>query len=151
MSKTSVFTKNPALEPLSVLIGKWNVKMSHVALPNPLTWQASFEWLDNAFIIGRWDGKNEIPRTIFLIGRNENKPSNKYSMFSYDSRGVSRIYDMSFEKGVWKFWREDSDFFQCFEGKINEEADAITGNGKNSFDGGKKWEPDFTITYARIK
>ncbi len=114
MIEKSLFAKNPSLEPISILIGKWNVKMSHKALTNPLTWQASFEWLDNAFIIGRWDGKNEIPRSIFIMGRNENKPDNEYIMFSYDSRGVSRIYDMSFENGVWKFWREDSDFFSTF-------------------------------------
>jgi hypothetical protein len=149
MEKTTLFSKNPSLSPLTVLIGTWTVEMSHVALPTPLTWQDSFEWLDNAFIIWHWEGKNEVPGAKILISRNENKPINTYSMFYYDTRGVSRIFDMSFDNGIWKFWREDADFFQRFEGTISEDGDHITGKGENSSDG-KKWEHDFSITYTRI-
>jgi hypothetical protein len=125
--------------------------MSHVALPTPLTWQDSFAWLEDAFIIWHWQGKNEVPKGTFIINRNENGPSDRYMMFYYDSRRVSRIFEMSFDKGVWKFWREDSDFFQRFEGKINKDGDSITGKGEISHDGGKKWEHDFNISYTRIK
>jgi hypothetical protein len=146
--------KNPALSPLSILIGEWNVKVSNASfLPSPddtVTWQASIEWLEDAFMIWRSQGMNDFPESISIIGRNENQASDRYSMFYYDSRRVSRIYEMSFNNGVWKLWREDSDFFQRYEGKINEAGDSISGKWENSSDG-KKWEHDFTITYVRIK
>lgn len=153
MKETSSFIKNPALTPLNVLIGKWNVRMFNMSWSNPddvATWQASFEWLDNAFVMWRWEGKNGVPESISIIGRNENATVNTYCLLYYDSRGVSRIYKMIFDNGIWKFWREDSDFFQRFEGKINEEGDVITGEGKNSSDG-KKWEHDYFITFTRIQ
>jgi hypothetical protein len=56
---------------------------------------------------------------------------------------------MSFADGIWKFWREDSDFFQRFEGKISEDGNSIIGSGENSYDG-KNWEHDYDITYTRI-
>jgi hypothetical protein len=148
MTKTA-FKKNPALIPLSGLIGSWNVTMNHVALPEPVTWKASVEWFENAFIIMRWLVEKDIPDTVMIMGRNENKPNDMYSLLTYDSRGVSRTFDMGFSKGVWKFSREDPDFFQRFEGIVNK--DSITGKGENSYDSGKTWEHDFDMTYTRIK
>ncbi|CAN5237266.1 hypothetical protein BH09PAT2_BH09PAT2_05970 [soil metagenome] len=143
--------KNTALTPLSFLIGKWNVEMVHTALPNPLKWVDSFEWLEDSFIIWHWEGKNEVPKSTSIIGRNENKLGNIYSMLYYDSRGVSRILEMSFENGIWKFGRLDSDFSQRFDGTVNDDRNIITGNGDASRDGGKTWEHDFAITYRRIE
>ena len=147
-------TKNPALVPLGVLIGNWNVKVSNASfLPDPndtVTWQASFEWMEDSFIIWHSQGKDDFPKSVSVIGRNENKASDKYNMLYYDSRGVSRVYKMSFSTRIWKLWRDDSDFFQRFEGKINEDDNVIVGNWENSPDG-KKWNHDFTITYTKIK
>lgn len=50
-------------------------------------------------------------------------------LFAYDARGVSRISEMTFANGIWKFWRNDTDFYQKFEGKVNEAGDTITGEG----------------------
>jgi hypothetical protein len=143
--------KNPALEPLNFLIGKWNVTMKHVAIPEPLSWQDSFDWLEDGFIIWHWGGKNEVPQATFIIGRNENKSNNIYSLLYYDTRSISRYLEMSFENGIWKFWREGEDFFQRFEGKINEDKNMITGNGDMSHDRGKTWNHDFSITYTKVK
>ena len=49
--------KNAALTPLSFLIGKWDVEMAHTALPKPLNWEDSFEWVEDSFIIWHWQGK----------------------------------------------------------------------------------------------
>ena len=148
MIKTA-FKKNPSLIPLEGLLGTWDVTMSHVALPEPVTWKASIEWFENAFIIMRWLVEHDIPDTVMIMGRNENKPDDMYSLLTYDSRGVSRIFDMQFSESVWKFSREDKDFFQRFEGTVKE--DSITGKGENSNDSGKTWEHDYTLTYTRVK
>lgn len=142
--------KNPALIPLEVLIGKWSVTMRHIAIPQPLTWQDTFGWLDNAFIIWHWRGKNEVPKATSIINRKREKQNNKYIMFYYDVRGVSRIFEMSYENSIWKFWREDHDFYQRFEGKISEDKQTIIGKGEISHDGGKSWKHDFDISYTRV-
>ena len=142
--------KNSALEPLSFLVGKWNVEMVHAKLLDPLTWQDSFELLENAFIIWHWQGKNEVPQATSVIGRNENKSVNAYTMLYYDAREISRILHMSFESGSWKFWRDDPEFSQRFEGNVSGDGNVITGNGDASYDGGETWEHDYSITYTRI-
>ena len=90
---------NPALSQLQLLIGEWNVEVSNASfLPGPKvtqTGQASFEWLDGAFIVFRG---HSPPNSTSVIGRNESLDT--YSMLYYDARGVSRIYQMSFGDGV---------------------------------------------------
>jgi hypothetical protein len=39
-------------------------------------------------------------------------------MLYFDSRSVSRIYQMSLSAGVWKLWREAPSFAQRFEGTL---------------------------------
>jgi hypothetical protein len=140
---------NPALRQLQILIGEWNVEVSHASfLPDPKatqTGRASFEWLDGAFLVFR---DHSPPQSTSVIGRNESLDT--YSMLYYDSRGVSRIYDMSFSGGVWKLWREDPDFFQRFEGKISDDGNSITGCWEIAADG-TEWKHDFDITYTRSR
>lgn len=150
MPENKKFMQNKSLAALNVLIGKWKVTMNHSALPNALEWEDSFEWFDNSFIIWHWQGKNEVPQATSIISRNENSTEGEYSMFYYDERGVSRIFDVTFEKNTLKYWREDSDFFQRIELTVSEDGNTITGHGENSHDKGKSWKHDFDITYTRI-
>lgn len=143
--------KNAALKPLKFLIGKWNVVMEHTALPKPLSWEDSFEWVEESFIMWHWQGKDEVPKATSIIGRNENKSGNKYTMLYHDVRGVSRIMDMRYENGVWKYVRLDATFSQRFEGIVSKDRNVIKGNGETSENGGKTWKHDFSITYTKIK
>jgi hypothetical protein len=143
--------KNAELTPLNFLIGKWNVEMVHSALPQPLNWEDSFEWVEDSFIIWHWQGKDEVPKATSIIGRNENRSGNIYTMLYHDIRGISRIMEMSFENGIWKYLRFDSDFSQRFEGIVSKDGNVIDGKGDASKDGGKTWKHDYSITYTRIK
>lgn len=143
--------KNTALTSLSFLIGTWSVEMIHTALPKPLSWEDSFEWVEESFIMWHWQGKNEVPKATSIIGRNENKSDAIYSMLYHDSRGVSRMLEMSFENGIWKFWRLNADFSQRFEGTVSKDRNVIKGKGEVSNDGGKNWKHDYSITYTKIK
>jgi hypothetical protein len=143
--------KNAALTPLNFLIGKWSVEMVHVAISHPLYWEDSFEWVENSFIIWHWQGKNEVPKATSIIGRNENKSGNIYSMLYYDVRGVSRVFEMSFANGMWKYYRLDPDFSQRFEGIVSKDGNDIKGKGEMSKNGGKTWQHDFSLTYTRIQ
>lgn len=151
MANTNMLSKNPELEVLSFLIGKWEVEMKHSAIPQPLTWQDTIDWLEDSFIIWHWQGKNEVPQATLIIGRNENESGNMYTMLYYDARKISRTMEMSFENGIWKFWRINSDFSQRFEGRVDESGDVISGQGDASGDGGKTWTHDYSITYKKIK
>lgn len=143
--------RSAALTPLNFLIGKWNVEMVHSALPHPLNWEDSFEWIEESFIMWHWQGKDEVPKATSILGRNENKSGNPYTMLYHDSRGVSRVMEMSFEKGIWRYTRLDSDFSQRFEGIVTKDGEVIKGKGEVSKNGGKTWVHDFSITYTKIK
>jgi hypothetical protein len=149
MNQNNPSQLNPALLQLQILIGEWNVEVSNASfLPSPKdtqTGRASFEWLEGAFIV--WHD-HIAPTSTSVIGRNESLDT--YSMFYYDSRGVSRIYEMSFGQGVWKLWREDPDFFQRFEGRISADGNSITASWEIAVDG-TEWKHDFDITYTRSR
>ncbi len=97
---------NPALKDLSLLAGDWEMELSNAAfLPGPsdvVKGYGSFAWLeDQAFLELRQGAKApEAPSAIWLISRDESTP--EYQVLYYDSRGVSRVYAMSFQDGVWK-------------------------------------------------
>jgi hypothetical protein len=143
--------KNDSLIPLSFLIGKWNVEMKHSSIPNSLNWEDTFEWVEDSFIIWHWQGKNEVPKSISIIGRNEEKSGDIYTMLYYDQRGISRRLEMSFDNGTWKYWRMDPDFSQRFEASVSNEGTIIKGEGETSKDNGKTWEHDFFITYTKLQ
>jgi hypothetical protein len=71
----------------------------------------------------------------------------------YDSRGVVRLYAMSFADGVWTLTRESPDFSpldfrQRFTGTFSEDGNTITGAWESgSMAGG--WEHDFALVYHR--
>src|SRR5690348_9488947 len=142
MAENNSIEPNPALKHLEFLVGNWEMELSNAAfLPNPsdtVKGQVSFEWLENgAFFVMRM-GDN----AIWLISRDDSNPD--YKVFYYDARKVSRIYEMSFNTGVWKLWRNAPGFSQRFEGKVSDDGKIITAYWEKSFDG-KKWEHDFDV------
>jgi hypothetical protein len=53
-----------------------------------------------------------VPSGIAIIGSGETAET--FCQHYYDSRGVTRIYQMSLNDGVWKLWREASGFWQRY-------------------------------------
>jgi hypothetical protein len=154
MKKTKPQKQNPALEHLEVLAGDWDMELSGASfLPNPsdtVTGHVSFEWRERgAFLVMSMGNKpSSTPDAIWLIGRDESTPN--YTVLYYDSRKVSRVYEMSFSDDTWRMWRNSSGFSQRFEGKLSKNGNTITAYWEKSLDG-KKWEHDFNVTYTRIK
>ena len=135
-------THNPALSPLQGLIGTWDVQVGDSQ------WQESFEWLENAFIAWRSEKVGDFPQATCIIGRNENQAPGTYVVLYADDRGVSRIYNMTFQDGVLTLLREDPDFFQRFEGKLDSGGNTIAGRWETATDG-SDWKRDFDILYRR--
>jgi hypothetical protein len=104
------------------------------------------------FLVQRWEVPiPEAPDGIAIIGFDAGRDT--YLQHYFDSRGVARVYEMSFSDGVWKLWRESPDFSpldfrQRFEGTFSDDGRTIAGRWEISGDG-SSWEHDFDLTYTR--
>src|SRR5512137_2244976 len=111
---------NPALDHLEALVGEWKMELSNAAFlldpSDTASGSVSFEWLEEgAFLVMRMGDKLAgAPDAVWLIGRDESLPD--YKVLYFDSRQVSRVYEMSFSDGIWKMWRDAPGFSQRFQG-----------------------------------
>ena len=117
------------LEQLSPFVGEWDLEVS-LPSPDEVTARASFEWaLDGRFLL---------------------------QQHYFDTRGVVRVYAMTFEDGVWTLVRESPDFselkfWQRYEGSFSADGDTIDGAWYISHDAGATWEKDFDLVYRRVR
>jgi len=140
-----------ALKRLDVLVGEWKVEILHPLMPGTtIRGQVSFEWLAGGyFLLERSSVEHpDFPDGLFIIGFDEE--AGQYKMHYFDSRGISRVYEMSLTNGVWKVWRDDPDFSQRYIGMFSDDGNTITGNWEISRDG-SKWEHDFDLTYRKVR
>lgn len=142
---------NAALEFLGVFLGEWNIEISSFQEDPSAVFHghALFQWLEGgAFLLER----SQVPGTDFpsvtaVIGPDD--AAGSYCMLYSDSRGVSRIYQMSLSESTWKLWRDFPGFSQRFIATFNDDRRILTGYWENSTDG-SNWERDFNIKYAKV-
>lgn len=140
---------NPAVERLAMLVGTWDFEIMMPGDHPPIKGgQAVFEWLDQGYFLALRShaGRDDFPKNYSLIGSDGTMGS--YTMIYYDSRGVSRIYQMSLENGVWKLWRDDPDFPQRFIGTFSDDGKTIKAAWEKAPDG-SEWQLDFHLTYTK--
>jgi hypothetical protein len=113
-----------------------------------------FEWLPGRnFLVQRWELPHPAaPDGIALIGLDRDRQN--YVQHYFDSRGVARVYEMSFGGGVWKLWRTSPDFSpldfsQRFTGFFNDDGAVIGGDWERSADGAS-WDHDFELVYTKV-
>lgn len=154
---TSTMTKlasNPSLKPLEVLSGRWDMEIrwspeAHKLVGGPATVRGAtrFEWIeDGHFLVHHQGGADGAPDSRWLMGRDET--SGEYSVLYADARGVSRVYQMSFENRVWRLWRNAAGFNQRFEGRLSLDGRIIEAHWEKSADS-KAWEHDFDLKYVK--
>jgi hypothetical protein len=90
----------------------------------------------------------ETPDGIAAIGPGES--GTKLQQHYFDTRGVSRVYEMSLSGGVWKLWRDSPGFSQRFTGTFSDDGQTIRGTWEKSTDG-STWEHDFDIVYTKVE
>ena len=148
-------TDADTLEALEPLVGEWRIVATFKDLP-PADGGArvSFGLLPGErFLIERWEiPVPEAPDGIAVIGADPESEGN-YLQHYFDSRGVARVYKMSFEGGVWRLWRDEPDFSpldfsQRYRGTLSDDGTTIDGAWEICHDG-KTWEHDFDLTYRR--
>jgi hypothetical protein len=137
------------------LVGEWRLLAAFGDEPAAdIGARVVFEWLPGErFLVERWTVPvAEAPDGIAMIGADP-KRDGSYLQHYFDSRGVARVYRMSFEDGVWKLWREEPDFSpldfaQRVAGTFSANGATIDGRWEICHDG-TTWERDFDLTYTR--
>ncbi len=76
-----------------------------------------------------------------------------YTQHYFDSRGVARLYAMTFDGRMWTLERTKPDFSpldfcQRYTGRFSEDRRTIDGEWQISTDG-REWKRDFRLTYTR--
>lgn len=139
-------------DPLEIFVGQW--RMAAGFTPGPADAPravTSFEWLSGRrFLVQRWEvDYPDAPDGIAIIGFAPGKAS--YVQHYFDSRGVSRLYDMDFADRTWTLHRSASapDFSQRFRGRFSDDGNTIAGRWEISHDG-TSWSDDFDLTYSRV-
>ena len=148
--------QNAHLEPL---IGAWSLAMVMPGdeLPSPVPdfgARATFEWMgDKAFVLERWTVPiPEAPDGLAVIGWDEGRGT--FLQHYFDERGVARVYEMSFEGGVWRLERlkpdfSPYDFAQRFTGRLTGDGSRIDGTWEIAEDK-VTWAKDFDLIYTRL-
>jgi hypothetical protein len=70
-------------------------------------------------------------------------------MLSFDSRGVSRKYDVSMRGNQLTWWRDEPSFSQRFAITIEDISNKMESQGEMSR-AGAAWEKDLALTYIRV-
>jgi len=136
---------NTALEQLGVLIGEWAVEVPE--FPGERG-RATFEWLEGgAYLRFHAEAPDPAPDATLVIGRDDS--GDVYTVLHYDSRGVSRVYQMTFAERSWRMWRDAPGFFQRFAGTLSKDGRSIRAAWQKSPDG-SSWQHDFDLIYTRL-
>ena len=160
---TKPTTDGPSLQPLNRLVGSWTTEATHPAVPGIVVrGTATVEWLEGErFLISRTRTDHpDFPDAISVIGftdrdRVHGAPAtnlaagdDRLSMHYFDSRGVSRVFDVSIDDHAWRFWRDAPGFSQRFTGTFTDGGDTIVGRSQLCQDD-VHWNDDLAITYRR--
>ena len=144
------------IKDLAPFIGEWSLTMvmpGQEPMPD-VGARVNFEWGPGGkFLIERWTVPvPEAPDGLAVIGFDEGRGTLLQHYF--DSRGVARVYEMSFADGVWTLSRTKEDFSpfefsQQFTGTFSDDGKTIDGTWEIANDK-KTWEKDFDLIYNRV-
>ena len=141
--------RNPALEPLDLLVGEWSLTISNAwFLESPDATRhgsATARWLGDAFIELESSLEGE-PLWHFAFGRTD--ANDELVALYYDPRPTSRLFRMTFVDGTWTLFREDPDFHQRLVASVSPAR--VVGHWDASDDGGATWRKDFDVTLERV-
>jgi len=146
---------HPVLEQLAVLDGRWKIEAMHQAFPGTvIRGEAVFETVRSGVLM-TWHSHYDhpdIPDAVTILSGDETgdlrNPGGGCAMHYYDERGVTRLFSLDAEPGVWRYWRNAPGFSQRFTGRFSLDGTTIQGVVELCRDG-STWEQDLAITYRR--
>ena len=137
---------NAALARLNALVGQWQWE-AFAGSESIGRGRSTFEWLEGSFLIEHADAETpNFPSGTSVIGGDETTEA--YCMLQFDSRGISRLYQMALGERVWKLWRDAPGFWQRFTGMFSDDGSSIRGRWEQS-DDGSSWTTDFDLIYTK--
>lgn len=107
----------------------------------------TIERLHDSFVVLRNSDADKKPDDVWVIGYSD--PQEKYGMFYYDQRGVSRIFDAAFDGKKFVFSRKDKDFYQRMT--LTVKVEGLHTLAEASDNKGKTWRKDLEMRHTRIK
>ena len=142
---------NTALAALEPFIGTWAYTMYNCwfleSMDTRVKGFTTIERLHDSFVVIRASDADNKMEDIRVIGYSD--PQAKYQMFYYDQRGVSRIFDASFDGQTMVFQREDNDMYQRLTLEIT--TDGLHSVAEASEDQGTTWRKDLEMAYVKIE
>ncbi len=146
----------PALPRLEPFLGEWSMEASFPGVPEPMVGgRTSFEAiLGGRFLLQRAAVPHPAAPEVYAVI----SPAAEglgFLQHYFDSRGVVRIYKMSFAEGAWDLVREDSDFSplsfaQRFIAAFSADGARIEGRWETAAVGSSEWKLDFELTYIKV-
>ena len=139
-----------ALGLLDVLVGEWTQEVTGHGDP---TGTIAFEWsLGGAYLLQRSTLPSPFPDSFSVIEYDESVA--EFRLHYFDSRGVARVYMMTFSGSDWTLLRTEADFSelafaQRYVGTIADDGRSVEGRWEKSHDGGETWELDFGLRFER--
>lgn len=111
--------------------------------------ETTFEWLDDgAFVLWRSSMNDpRFPVGVALFGSDDER--GEYFMLYFDSRGVSRKYDVGVDGSTIRWWRNAPALSQRQTWTIGGVGRSVVAKGEMSRDGGA-WEGDLSGTLTRL-
>jgi hypothetical protein len=140
--------RNPALEPLDVLVGDWTLALTDAWFLESRDVRqqghAAARWLGDAFIEleAELDGEHVWHFVLGCSDANE-----QLAALYHDPRPTSRLFHMTFAGDDWTLHREDPDFHQRFVASVS--TGRIQGHWDASDDQGTTWRKDFDLIFER--
>jgi hypothetical protein len=135
---------------LEPFVGEWRLETS-LAPPGAVRARSVFEWeLGGRFLVERSEvDVAEAPDGLSVVAATPEG----YLQHYFDSRGVVRLYAMTFDGRTWTLRREEADFTplefaQRYTGEFSDDGATIRGRWEIRHPG-QDWEPDFDLSYVR--
>jgi hypothetical protein len=143
------------LSDLEPFVGRWSMRVvAPWAEGQPGGAETEFEWLSGGRLLLQ---RVQIPvpvasDAIMVIA--PHPETGGFLQHYFDSRGVVRLYEMSFDGNTWKLSRmkpdfSPLDFSQRFTGAFSDDRSVIEGRWE-AMDAGGSWRLDFELFYTRV-
>ena len=143
--------RNAALKRLDSFIGEWRLDASFPGAPPG---RCIFEWvLHGQYLVQRTEAPDPAPDSLAIVS--VDPKTGAYTQHYFDSRGVVRLYAMTFNRGTWTLLRESPDFspldfHQRFIGRFTKDGSTIKGTWETSKGRQSTWKQDFELSYTRV-
>jgi hypothetical protein len=139
-----------AIRDLDVLVGSWELA---VDLPGAeaVRGRVIFDMMGDVLVQRTTVPVPEAPDSCCVVVSHD---GGGFIQHYFDSRGIARLYEMTFDGRSWTLERTKPDFTpldfcQRFVGTVDDDLATIEGEWQSSRDG-REWSRDFGLTYHRM-